>query len=238
MPTLNTLSLWFLVFVTYSFVGWLMEVAHSIVCHKKFTNRGFLIGPLCPVYGFGTIIMTLLLGHVTNIMTIFIVAMVASTILEYTTSFVMEKLFHVRWWDYSHEPLNLNGRVSIRNSTMFGLMGVLVIKFANPIVFGFYNMMPAQIRLFVATIIMIVFLVDLAVSLWLIIGCRVTVGTVNADATEEITAHIRAVLMGKGKLSRRLAKAFPNMTAKHKTTRKKSSRRSAAKKAVKAPSER
>lgn len=220
MSTLNTLAIWFLVFMTYSVIGWCVEVLHGLYKRKKFTNRGFLIGPLCPIYGIGALAMTLLLGkHVNNLFMVFVVAVLSSAALEYLTSFLMEKLFRVRWWDYSHLRYNLNGRICLSHLVYFGVFGMLVVRFVNPSFFWLYSHMDPTLRLILAGVLLVAFVADIGVSLWLIINCRVTVGTVHADATDEITTNVKSVLMGKGKLNRRLAKAFPNMEAKQKTPR-------------------
>lgn len=226
MEFINTFSLWFLVFVSYAVIGWCVEVLHVAYKHKKLTNRGFLIGPICPIYGFGAIIMTLILGHTDNIFEIFIVAILSSAILEYATSYLMERLFHVRWWDYSKNPFNIRGRICLTNLFWFGLLGIIIIKFINPFLFGIFGALPHIMRLALASIVLLTLIADISVSLWLIIQCRVTVGAHNADATDEITANIRNILMDKGKLNRRLAKAFPDMVPKKKTSKRSSRRQS------------
>jgi len=221
MNTLNALATWFLVFMTYSVIGWCMEVVRGLYKRKKITNRGFLIGPLCPIYGCGALVMTLLLNkHVDNLLEVFVVAVLVSAVLEYITSFLMEKLFRVRWWDYSQVRFNLNGRICLLNLFYFGIFGMLIVRFVNPVFFWFFGSMNSTLRLALAGVLLAAFIADICISLWLIINCRVAVGTVHADATDEITANIKNVLMGKGKLNRRLAKAFPNMEAKKKNPRK------------------
>lgn len=218
---LSNISTWFLVFLVYAVMGWMMEVIVTGIEHRKATNRGFLVGPVCPIYGFGALAMTLLLSHVDNVIEIFFVAVGASAILEYLTSYIMEKLFHVRWWDYSNKPLNIHGRVCAENLLGFGLLGVLVIKVINPLLFGLIGGISPAIRLAIAGILLLVLLADIGLSLWLVIVCRVTVGTVQLDATDEITTRVREILMNRGKLNRRLVKAFPEMEAKKKIPRQK-----------------
>lgn len=229
MEVLGSVATWFLVFLVYSFVGWLMEVAISIFISKnrKPSNRGFLIGPLCPIYGVGALIMTFLLRDTHNIVEVFVVAAVSSAILEYCTSFVMERLFRVRWWDYHHERFNLNGRVCLKMILVFGLMGVIVTQVTNPVLLEFINNINETVRVIIAAVLLVILLTDLAVTLWLIVGCRVTAGVLQTDATSEISANIRDILMGQGKLRRRLAKAFPSMEVKQKKTpaRKKAARK-------------
>lgn len=220
MKIVSGISVWLLIFLTYSFIGWFFEVAASLVLAKKWSNRGFLIGPLCPIYGFGAMILTMLLRRADNLVEVFLVSVLASAVLEYMTSFVMEKLFRVRWWDYSEKPFNLHGRISLENLFYFGIMGVLVVYCINPILTTIYGSIPEHLVIILASAMLVLVLIDLAISLWLIIGCRVTVGTIQVDATDEITENIHKLLMEKGRLNRRLAKAFPNMKPKKKAVSK------------------
>lgn len=237
MSTLNTFATWFLLFIIYAVVGWCVEVLHVLYKNKKLSNRGFLIGPICPIYGCGAIMLTLLLGRTENVFIIFLVSVIASAVLEYLTSFLMEKLFRVRWWDYSNVPFNIRGRICLANLLYFGIFGILIIRFANPFLFSLIGGLSPTVRIILAAIAFAIFICDIAVSLWLIIECRVTVGTVNRDATDEITANIQETLMDKGKLNRRLAKAFPNMEAKKKVPRqRKTSSRSKSTKRLEKPS--
>ena len=101
-----------LLFFTASFLGWCMEVICKLIQFGRFINRGFLIGPWCPIYGFGTVLITLLLSKFTDDpLAVFALAMLLCGTLEYLTSYIMEKAFHARWWDYSAKKFNLNGRV-------------------------------------------------------------------------------------------------------------------------------
>lgn len=218
MDLAGQIATWFLIFVSYSMIGWVMEVGYNVVAKRKMTNRGFFIGPVCPIYGAGALLMTILISDTGNIFEVFAVAVLGSAVLEYLTSVVMEKLFHVRWWDYSEKPFNLNGRICLENLFYFGILGLIVIKFINPLLFGFFNSWDVVIRIVIACVIFLIWLLDFGVSLWLIIGCRVTVGTIAPDATDEITERVREILIDKGrvkgKLNRRLVKAFPDMSAK------------------------
>ncbi len=222
MSTLGNIATWFLIFLTYSFVGWCMEVGVSIVMSKnrKPSNRGFLIGPLCPIYGFGALLMTFFLRNTHNVAEVFIVATLSSAILEYGTSFVMEKLFRVRWWDYSHDKFNLNGRICLKMLLAFGIMGVIVTQVTNPILLDFFSSINEVGRIALAITFFSIMLTDIIVTTWLIVGCRATAGVLQADATAEISANIREILMDQGKLRRRLAKAFPDMEVKQKKTRR------------------
>ena len=121
----------FLLFITYSFFGWLMEMIVTVIEDHEIVNRGFLIGPYCPIYGVCSISMILLLHKITNPIILFIASVLICSIGEYLTSYILEKLFKARWWDYSNMKFNLNGRICLRNCLYFGVLGFLMIKFIN-----------------------------------------------------------------------------------------------------------
>lgn len=220
MELTGTLSTWFLVGLVYSFIGWIGEVVVLSTIKKRLVvSRGFLVGPLCPIYGVGALLMTLLLRNVDNIFIVFIVAVISSGVLEYFTSFAMEKLFRVRWWDYGEEAFNLHGRICLKNLFYFGIGGIFLVYIGNPFLFSVFENIPIVTRVTIAGVLLFLLLVDIGVSLWLVIVCRVTVGTVEIDATEEISQRVREILAGKGKLKGRLVRAFPNMEAKKKAPR-------------------
>ena len=224
----------FLIFMFYSFAGWLMEVCVGILQRHKVVNRGFLVGPICPIYGSGALILSFVLREPENPFVIFCVAVVGSAILEYVVSYMMEKLFRVRWWDYTNRAFNLNGRICLESVVSFGVIGVLILKFINPWLLSIIGGLPLNFMIALAIILFVWVIFDIALSLWLIVGVRVTVGTMQADATEEISQHVQEILSGtnnsqskknnklKGKLNRRLEKAFPNQTPSQKKPRAKS----------------
>ena len=124
----------FLIFIMFSMVGWISEVLYVGIFHEhKFVNRGFLYGPLCPVYGFGGGVILLLPPSLYETwIPLFFASMILCTIDEYFVSWFMEKMFHTRWWDYSRYKFNINGRVCLLNSVLFGFMGLGVIRFVYP----------------------------------------------------------------------------------------------------------
>ena len=106
-------------FFIYSFMGWIYESIFCTIKEKKWCNRGFLYGPIIPIYGFGAVIISIFVNvsvdnHVTTPWwKVFLVSMVGSAILEYVTSWALEKIFHARWWDYSNMPLNILGQICL-----------------------------------------------------------------------------------------------------------------------------
>lgn len=225
----HSLATWFLLFLTYSCAGWAMEIVVTLFQKHRITNRGFFIGPLCPIYGVGALIGTIAIGHVENIIAIFCVSVVGAGLLEYSTSFLMEKIFRVRWWDYSDQPFNINGRICLGALLGFGIAGILVIRVFNPLLFAAFDSIPPELLNTIAIILAILFAIDVVCSLILIFGFRVTVGTVERDATEEISERVHAIIMKKGHFSRRIAKAFPNYQPKKTTRRRKTTSKTSTK---------
>lgn len=131
----------FLIFIMFSVVGWISEVLYVGIFHEhKFVNRGFLHGPLCPVYGFGGVVILLLPATLYSTwLPLFFASMILCTAVEYFVSWIMEKTFHARWWDYSHYKFNIKGRVCLLNSVLFGFMGLGVIHFVYPQMLRFLN---------------------------------------------------------------------------------------------------
>ena len=128
-----------LLFFIYSFVGWLYETVLCSVEERKLINRGFLRGPYCPVYGFGAIIDILVLNKIDNIFVLFFMGVILTCSLEYFTSWLLEKLFDARWWDYSYMKFNIKGRICLLGAIVFGLFSVLLIKLLNPFVMSLIN---------------------------------------------------------------------------------------------------
>ena len=126
---------WFLVFVLYSFLGWLCETIFCSVPARKFVNRGMLMGPFCPIYGFGALLVIALLMPVADTLwLLYICGVLVTSVLEYLVGFGLERLFHMKWWDYSDHKLQLHGRVCLTNSLLFGLLVVVVMRFVHPFV--------------------------------------------------------------------------------------------------------
>lgn len=209
-----SISVYILLFFIYSFAGWLMEVTTISIRQKKLVSRGFLIGPYLPIYGLGATLITLLLSRYSDdIIVLFVMAFILCCILEYLTSFIMEKLFNARWWDYSDRRFNINGRVCLSNCICFGLGGPLVILGTNPIIINFLSRIPNLTVIILSIIFSGIFIIDIVISTIVIIGFRNTTTKVNSDNTEEITSKVREILTSRTFLHRRLLNAFPNLEA-------------------------
>ena len=133
----------FLYFVIYSFIGWFYESLICSIGQKKLVNRGFLSIPLCPIYGFGAIITILaLFGKTDNPVIVFFVSMFLVCLLEYLTSLILEKIFHMRWWDYTNRPFNIAGRVYLLGAVVFASLSSLLIFFIHPQIKSFVLGLP------------------------------------------------------------------------------------------------
>jgi len=137
------LSMYCLLFIFYAFLGWCGEILLSFFLLKRCVNRGFLSGPWCPIYGVVSIILTLLLSNVKSFIAVFLLSMLICSTIEYLSSYILEKIFKMRWWDYSKELLNVNGRICLNYTLLFGLAGIMVIKVVNPILFKLFNLIPS-----------------------------------------------------------------------------------------------
>lgn len=124
-----------LYFFIYAFLGWLLETAFCLVTLGVFNKRGFLYGPICPMYGFAAVIMIQMLKNVkTNTFGKFGICMIFFTIFEYVVAVVLESLFGLKWWDYSNEVLNFQGRISLPYSIAWGILGVIFVEKIHPFV--------------------------------------------------------------------------------------------------------
>ena len=208
----HSIEIYILLFFTYAILGWLMEVGCKLVETKKFINRGFLIGPYCPIYGWGAIIITLLLNkYLADPIALFIMAIVICSIIEYATSYFMEKIYHARWWDYSRRKYNINGRICLETMIPFGILGVLIMYFANPFFTGIYEKIPENALTVICSFLVIVFLIDNIISSHIISTIKVEGIKAEKDNTKEITEKVKQILQSKSFLHKRLINAFPDI---------------------------
>lgn len=204
---------YFLLFFIYSFIGWVIEMfTVNFVLKQKFADRGFLIGPYCPIYGFASIIMIFILSRYKgDILVLFFMSIIICTIIEYFTSYIMEKLFKARWWDYSNEPFNLNGRICLINSIGFGILGVLLIRIINPFFVGLLSKLGTNVLNIISLILLILFIFDVIFSFNIIRKIKGSLSRTNKDSTAEISSKVKNELLSKNLFIRRIIKAFPDI---------------------------
>ena len=199
----------FLLFLFYAFCGWLFEVILRLIIDKRFVNRGFLIGPICPIYGIGVLFIYYFLSEFKTKPLVFIVLMIVSaSILEYFTSYIMEKIFEMRWWDYSEKKYNINGRICLDNLCAFGLMGAIIIYFVNPVVVEVLTSANIGIINNIAIVLLVLLIIDIIISTKIIGSFSNLAFSVKKDNTEEITKKVKQILIKRGGLYKRIVMVF------------------------------
>lgn len=156
-------------FIIYSFLGWCAEVIAHAVTLKKFVNRGFLNGVYCPIYGFGVVLVVICLTPIQdNLLLLFAGSIVLTSVLELITGFILEKVFHTRWWDYSNQKLNIGGYICLKYSILWGAACVVVMKAIQPLIMDLIKIIPqiaGQIIVFIFLLGMLTDLVSVIISL-------------------------------------------------------------------------
>ena len=159
------LTQWVLFFFIYSFIGWVWECCFVSVRKRRWVNRGFMYGPMLPIYGFGALAVLISTIRVRDsIPLIFLFGMVGATLLEYVTGAVMERLFNVKYWDYSNQKFNLNGYICLTSSLGWGLFSVLLVKFVHVPIEGAVLKIPTIIAEGIAFVLTVAAAVDVTQS--------------------------------------------------------------------------
>ncbi|MBP5426298.1 MAG: putative ABC transporter permease [Clostridiales bacterium] len=200
-------------FLAYAILGWCMEVVVKFVEYKRFINRGFLIGPYCPIYGMGALLITFLLDRFKERpVVVFILGLLVASVLEYITSWAMEKMFHARWWDYSNDKFNINGRVCLETMIPFGILGLLIIYILNPVLIGVCERMGNDLLCIIVSVLGGIFLIDGVISTVILSTFKNDSEEFLAeDNTEEMSKKVKDILAKITWGQRRLIVAFPNL---------------------------
>ena len=174
-----------LYFFVYGFLGWCTEVAFAACKERKFVNRGFLNGPICPIYGIGVgIVVQFLTPYKENLVLLYIASVVMVTALEWVTGFILEKIFHNKWWDYSSMPLNLNGYVCLLFSLIWGVACVLIVKILHPLIHKALDFLPEFVGWTCIVLFGVTLFVDLYVTVTDILKMNRKLAKMNEIATE------------------------------------------------------
>ena len=164
---LSSMSIYFILlsFFVYGFLGWCTEVGFAAFKTHRFVNRGFLNGPICPIYGVGvTAVITVLTPYKSDIIVLYILSVVLVTILEGLTGWAMDKIFHNKWWDYSDMPLNIGGYVCLLFSIVWGFACLFIIYFIQPLVHDVLAFIPTIVGIVLIVILGITLIADLYVT--------------------------------------------------------------------------
>lgn len=176
-------------FFIYAFLGWCTEVSFAALTSGKFVNRGFLNGPVCPIYGCGVVIVLFFLEPLReNTLLLFLGSVVLTSVLEWLTGFVLERIFHQRWWDYSNEPFNLGGYICLRFSIAWGLACLLVVDVIHPTIHWLITLIPHTLGLVLLAVFSAAMVVDLAATVR-------TIARINRQLTQldELAGRIKSL---------------------------------------------
>lgn len=151
-----------LMFFFYSFAGWCLESTYCSIGEKRLVNRGFLTGPLCPIYGTASLVLIVLIYNPfkDNPLAVFALGIILCDIVEYLTSYLMEKLFAARWWDYTYELLNIKGRICLKHSLYWGVISIIFVKVIHPATENLYAKISGAYIYYILAAVLIIFVID------------------------------------------------------------------------------
>ena len=180
-------------FIIYSFFGWILESTLKTYMQKKPVNSGFLYGPLCPIYGIGALIMLAFLEKFkSNIILLFIIGFIILSIWEYIVGLLLEKIFHTKYWDYSQNKFNIQGRVCLMNSIFWGILGVIFIQYIHPFISMHVSNIPQNILIITTLTITIIIIIDLIITIIKITNIQTKLETLK-EITEKIKEQLEEI---------------------------------------------
>ncbi len=178
-------------FFCYAVLGYVVEVLYCSFFEKRLVNRGFLHGPYLPIYGFGSLMIVVLFQHQTvHPFLVFGLALLLTSLLEYVTSYLLERIFKVKLWDYHTYPFNIHGRVCLLNATLFGLLGLLVIYGIHPFLDRFIQRLDGKLLDAFSTLIVVVISIDTTSSVFRLAAFQKQLGDFRRKA-QEIEERVR-----------------------------------------------
>lgn len=180
---------WIWIFFIYSFLGWIAEVIYVAADQGKFVNRGFLNGPVCPIYGVGAVCVILVLEPLKEYyLLLYIGSVFLASLIEYLTGFLLEKLFHSKWWDYSDQPFHIHGYICLKFSLLWGLACVFIVCLVHPTVKKLVGYLTHPLGIILFILFLVIFVIDL---------CDTVMTLLKLDrrlrAMEEISQKIRKI---------------------------------------------
>lgn len=181
------------IFIVYSFLGWIMESIFRSFCEKKIINTGFLIGPMCPIYGAGAIIMLICMSWLKGkYIEIFVFSVILLTFWEYIVGVFLEKVFKTKYWDYSNHKINFQGRICLTNSILWGLLGMGFINIIHPFLWGIINSFDKNVFSVIIYIASILIVIDTIISVIKVKNIKVDLKKVE-DINDEIKEKLSEI---------------------------------------------
>ncbi len=209
----------FVKFIMYSMMGWIWESIYCTVKEKEWQDRGFLFGPVCPIYGVGAVLTSLIFTYVPVLNSgnltwwqLFLICAVGSAILEYSTSYVLEVIFHAKWWDYSEIPLNINGRICLPATCAFGVAGVLIVRYVFPPIDRFYDLGAPMFMEFLSLLLMAIFAADMALTVASLTQLLQQISAYEADFNEIMAAQYQKIEDQQEKIKTKVVEYAGRMT--------------------------
>jgi len=209
----------FMIFFLCSFIGYFLEVFWVFLGSGKLVNRGFLCGPIIPIYGIGAVlILFCLFRYYDDPIVVFVFGMIITSSLEYFASFLMEKLFHNKWWDYSNVPYNLNGRICLKNSFAFGVLSLVIIYLVTPLFAMLFSLFSFHTWAILSFILFLLLMLDFIYSVYVAYNLRHRIIIVEELKNEKLAMipvifdkKLKELTEGIKGFPNRLLKAFPNL---------------------------
>ena len=212
----------FILFWLYAILGWILELIVTYLRQRKIVNRGFLLGPYCPIYGVGGTVLLFLYKYNARPFIVFVVSIFICSLIEYLASYILEAIYKVRWWDYTNRFLNVNGRICLTNSIAFGFLGVLLVCYLNPWFLNLFRSIDPKTLHLIVIIIGSITAIDVLLTLSAMDDVRIMVTNFkdksitnifksNADKSEEISSKVRNILKQKSFIHKHLTKAYENL---------------------------
>lgn len=211
---MNNILIYLLYFFIYSIIGWIIEVVNCSILNRKFTMRGFLIGPYCPIYGFGAIFMILLLEKYSgDLLVLFVIGSFIACFIEYIGSFILEKIFNIRWWDYSNKKFNLNGRISLETGFLFGILSIILINYIHPLIDTYLLKLSSDLLYNIVLLTFLIIISDLLLTYNIIKSLKLDIKNIKNDYTGLIDKAIWDKL-SEHFYYRKIFESFPKLKIK------------------------
>ncbi|MDO5096265.1 MAG: putative ABC transporter permease [Peptostreptococcaceae bacterium] len=180
----------YIYFIIYSFLGWVCECLYCSYLDKRIVNRGFVSGPVCPIYGFGALaILKMLTPFTDNVLTVFLAGVLITSAIEYIASYLLEKIFQTTWWDYSNYQYNLNGRICAKNSFLFGLMAVALQFYVHPLILMWVDTVSVRAMTITAVTFTIAFSIDFSETVFTILRLNNKLKTLDEIKAEALAKY-------------------------------------------------
>ena len=211
----------FVLFVIYSFIGYMAEVLKvSYSKHRWVFSRGYLGGPYLPIFGMGSILVIYFLQSYQNdVVVLFIMSLTICCLLEYFTSLLLEKIYNLRWWDYSYKKYHINGRVCLENGILFGIAGVLLIRYFHPFLLSFLERFSPRTIIILGMVLFVIITVDFFISTFVVFQIKDELEDyTEKDSTEQVRTKMKEFFLYPFFYSR-LFSAFPDILTNKKKNR-------------------